>query len=189
MSNSYEELVLATARTSIVDRIAQRAYDHSDARALVTQLYDDQVVRYGYADPVEADPDLYRPPRGLFLVGYYDRRPVCCGGFRGYRPGIVEIKKMYTIPELRGRGLGVAIIEELERNAIAAGAQRAILETGVRNTAALGLYDQAGYRPTARYVQGRDPAINRAFVKDLTNVAVHADGRPRQPGAGLRGQG
>lgn len=44
----------------------------------------------------------------------------------------------------------------------------AILESGVRNTAALGLFTRSGYRPMPRYVAGRDPSINRAFVKTLT---------------------
>lgn len=189
MSTSYDELVPAVTTESIGVRIVERPYDHPDARALVKQLYDDQVERYGYADPAEADPELYQPPYGLFLVGYCHRRAACCGGFRGYGAGTVEIKKMYTIPELRGLGLGVAIIEELERRAIATGAQQAILETGVRNTAALRLYRHVGYRSTARYVQGRDPAINRAFVKNLINVAGHDDRRPRRPGDGLPGLG
>lgn len=39
----------------------------------------------------------------------------------------------------------------------------AVLETGVRNTAALHLFTSAGYLPTDGYVEDRDPAINRAF--------------------------
>jgi hypothetical protein len=57
----------------------------------------------------------------------------------------------------------------LEHHAAQAGAQRAILETGVRNTAALNLFAGAGYRPVDSYVKGRDPKINRAFARSLTN--------------------
>jgi 3-hydroxyisobutyrate dehydrogenase-like beta-hydroxyacid dehydrogenase/GNAT superfamily N-acetyltransferase len=150
-------------------RVAVRPYDHLDSRALVRALFDEQVERYGYADPADADATGYAPPHGLFLVGYIDERPVACGGYQGYNESgaVVEIKKMYTVPELRGRGLGRAIIRELEDRAIAAGARQAILETGVRNTAALALYTAVGYRPRAQYVDGWDPAINRAFAKPL----------------------
>ncbi|PZG44544.1 GNAT family N-acetyltransferase [Spongiactinospora gelatinilytica] len=146
-----------------------RRYDHPHAARLVRALFDDQTQRYGYADPFEADPAGYAPPRGLFLVGYLDDRPVACGGYRTYdvRTRTVEIKKMYTLPELRGHGLGERIITELEQHARESGARRSILETGVRNIAALALYAGVGYQPTARYVCGRDPAINRAFIKDL----------------------
>ncbi|GGP08471.1 GNAT family N-acetyltransferase [Nonomuraea glycinis] len=147
-----------------------RSYDHPDSSLLVRALFDDQVERYGYADPFEADAAYYAPPDGLFLVGYHDEVPVTCGGYRPFsgRLGIVEIKKMYTVPHLRGLGLGERIITALERQAMLDGVQRSILETGVRNTAALALYARMGYQPTERYMDNRDPAINRAFIKDLT---------------------
>jgi hypothetical protein len=31
----------------------------------------------------------------------------------------------------------------------------------------LGLFTSAGYRPVDRYVEGRDPQINRAFARSL----------------------
>ncbi|MFI0424569.1 GNAT family N-acetyltransferase [Spongiactinospora sp. 9N601] len=92
-----------------------RNYDHPHAARLVRALFDDQTQRYGYADPFEADPAGYTPPQGLFLVGYLDQTPVACGGYRTYdaRTRTVEIKKMYTLPELRGHGLGERVITEL----------------------------------------------------------------------------
>ncbi|MEV7970539.1 GNAT family N-acetyltransferase [Sphaerisporangium sp. NPDC088356] len=150
--------------------VESRPYDHPDASRLVRALFDDQTSRYGYADPFEADPAAYAPPSGLFLVGYLDEIAVVCGGYRTFdaRTATVEIKKMYTTPDLRGHGLGQRILTELERAAVLGGARRAILETGVRNIAALTLYTGVGYQPTGRYVEGRDPAINRAFVKELS---------------------
>ncbi|MCT9934922.1 GNAT family N-acetyltransferase [Planotetraspora sp. A-T 1434] len=152
--------------------VSPRPYDHPDSRRLVRALFDDQTERYGYADPSEADPAYYLPPRGLFLVGYLDGLAVACGGYRTFdeQTRTVEVKKMYTVPHLRGLGLGERILTELERDAARNGAQRAILETGMRNTAALALYTGIGYQPTERYVDGRDPAINRAFVKELSRM-------------------
>jgi GNAT superfamily N-acetyltransferase len=164
--------------------VREVGYDHPDAVALVAALFADQNARYGYADPIEADPAEYRPPAGAFLVAYFQGRPVACGGYRPHRrpaitqdtPGeeaedpvgrAIEIKKMYTVPEHRGHGYGRHILAELERRAADAGAEEAILETGVRNRSALALYTGAGYRPAASYVPGRDPAINRAFTKPL----------------------
>jgi GNAT superfamily N-acetyltransferase len=149
--------------------LVSREYDHDDARRLVSALYEDQVARYGYADPAEADAASYRPPAGRFLVAYVDGVPAACGGFRLHDLDrhVVEIKKMFTAPGFRGRGLGWRILAELERRAREQGARRAILETGVRNTDALRLYTSNGYVPTNSYVCGRDPAINRAFTKEL----------------------
>ena len=82
------------------------------------------------------------------------------------------------IPEARGCGLGRRLLDVLEQTAIAGRARRIILETGVRNVAALGLFTGSGYTPMARYVAGRDPAINRAFEKILSGSSLHltADG-------------
>ena len=149
--------------------LTQLPYDHPDAARLVRALFDEQVGRYGFADPIAADPADYAPPRGLFLVAYTNGTPCACGGYRPYGPrtDTAEIKKLYTVPGLRGQGVGALILTRLEAHAAARGARSAILETGVRNDAALLLFKSAGYRPTPQYVTGRDPAINRAFLKDL----------------------
>ena len=95
---------------------------------------------------------------------------MACGGYRTFdeQTRTVEVKKMYTVPGFRGLGLGERILTELEQHAVRNGAQRSILETGIRNTAALALYTGIGYQPTERYVDGRDPAINRAFTKKFS---------------------
>lgn len=159
--------------------VRQRAYDHPDAALLVQSLFEDQVSRYGFADPVAADPTSYAPPLGLFLVAYMAGVPGACGGYRpcDLTAATVEIKKLYTVPELRGHGLGALILSRLELDAARRGARSAVLETGVRNSAALALFRRAGYRPAPRYVGGRDPVINRAFLKELP-----APGSPAEVG-------
>ena len=150
--------------------ITERAYDHPDAVCLVRALFDEQIGRYGFADPAEADPASYAPPHGLFLVVYIAGIPRACCGYRTYDPATatIELRKLYTAPEVRGRGIGRLLLSRLEHHAARQGARRAILETGARNLEALALIRHAGYQPTARYVRGRDPAINRAFCKALT---------------------
>jgi GNAT superfamily N-acetyltransferase len=157
--------------------ITKRLYQHPDAMRLVRALYDEQLARYGFADPVEADATMYAPPRGLFLVVYVAGIPSACGGYRRHDPegAVVEIKKAYTVPELRARGLGGLLLSRLEENAARAGARTAILETGARSHPALALVRRSGYRPAPQYVSGRDPAINRAFVKDLSGSTASTD--------------
>lgn len=154
--------------------VARRA-DHPDAAALLDGFFREQVGRYGWAESVDLDPDAYDEPNGLFVVIYRNGVPVGCGGCRRFeqRPGTFEIKKTYLIPETRGCGLGRRLLGILEGAAVARGARRTILETGVRNEAALRLFTSNGYTPTARYVAGRDPAINRAFEKVLKGSSVH----------------
>ncbi|MBB5829528.1 GNAT family N-acetyltransferase [Micromonospora carbonacea] len=149
--------------------VIARAYDHPDAVRLLAAFYQEQVERYGFADPVEADPAEYAHPHGHFVVAYHRGAPAGCGGYRWYErtAGTIEIKKLYALPDARGLSIGSTILSSLEEHAGARGARRIILETGVRNHAAIRLFHAIGYRPIARYVAIRDPKINRAFAKSL----------------------
>jgi GNAT superfamily N-acetyltransferase len=162
-------------------QIAERPPAHPDAAWLLRAFYREQVDRYGFADPIELSSCEYVPPGGAFAVVYQDGAPAGCGGYRWFDRAarVVEIKRVYIVPASRGHGTGRALLAWLERHAVAAGAQQAILETGVRNTAALGLFTSAGYRPVDRYVEGRDPQINRAFARSLTSsvASQHAEAR------------
>jgi GNAT superfamily N-acetyltransferase len=148
---------------------AERTVDHPDAARLLAAFYREQLGRYGFADSVDLEHDDYSMPNGTFVVAYRGAVPVGCGGFRWYdRPAAtVEIKKTFLVPAGRRQGIGHALLGHLEGTAIGWGARRAILETGVRNAAALSLFASSGYEPTPPYVRGRDPLINRAFMKAL----------------------
>lgn len=149
---------------------SERSPAHTDAARLLHAFHTEQVNRYGFADPIDLRPGDYAPPHGVFAVVYEEHRPVGCGGYRWFDRAAhtVEVKKVYVTPAARGHGLGRALLAWLERHAVAAGAERVLLETGVRNTAALRLFAAAGYEPVGGYVAGRDPQINRAFARSLT---------------------
>lgn len=159
--------------TSAFDRdgvaIVPRRPDHPDAVALLGMFYREQVGRYGFAESVDLDPSLYEEPNGVFVVIYRDERPVGCGACRWYdrATGTAEVKKTYLVASERGRGVGRLLLAWLETAAAGWGCKRVILETGVRNTAALSLFGNFGYRSMPRYVEGRDASINRAFEKSL----------------------
>ena len=152
-------------------RIVQRLPSDPDAARLLHALHGEQVDRYGFADPVDLSPGEYTPPNGAFAVVYQGTVATGCGGYRWFDPitHTVEIKRLYIIPTSRGYGAGRTLLTWLEHHVAQAGAQRAILETGVRNTAALNLFAGAGYRPVDSYVKARDPKINRAFARSLTD--------------------
>ena len=131
-------------------RIEVRTYDHPDAVALIADVQQEYVVRYGEVDLTPVDPAEFSPPLGLFLVGYVDGEPAACGGWRAHDRD-VELKRMYVRPAFRGRGLARAVLAELERTAAAAGFTRLILETGTRQPEAIALYESAGYAAVERF--------------------------------------
>jgi GNAT superfamily N-acetyltransferase len=129
-------------------RIDVRPFDHPDAAPLIAELQRFFVVRYGEEDLTPVDPAQFAPPRGLFLIAYLDDRAVACGGWRvhdGPDGPEAELKRMYVSPAVRGRGVGRAVLAELERTAVEAGYRRMVLETGVKQPEALALYQSAGY--------------------------------------------
>ena len=126
------------------------AFDHPDAVALIAEVQQEYVVRYGSEDETPVDPAEFAPPRGLFLVVYVDDVPAACGGWRAHETD-VELKRMYVSPAFRGRGLARALLAELERTAAETGYRRVILETGQEQPEAIALYRSAGYAPVPRF--------------------------------------
>ena len=168
-------------------------YDHPDAAALIEAVQQVYLVRYGDADRTPVDPADFTPPTGLFLVGYADGRPVACGGWRrrgggddpelgggggdpelggcggdpALRVGDVELKRMYVVDAMRGRGFARTVLAELERAAAGAGARRAVLETGLLQPEAIALYRSSGYHPMPNFGVYRCAPNSRCFAKPL----------------------
>ena len=64
---------------------------------------------------------------------------------------MAEIKRMYVVPEARGRGLGRRLLEALEETARELGYARIRLDTGARQPHARAMYEAAGYHPIENY--------------------------------------
>ncbi len=96
-------------------------------------------------DMPKAGPAELNPPAGVFLVGYEDGRPVCCGGIKTLEPGICEFKRMYVVSDRRGSGLGRTLLAGLEQRARELGFHTARLDTGDQQPAAQHLYETSGY--------------------------------------------
>lgn len=93
-----------------------------------------------------AGPAELNPPAGAFLVGYQGAAPVCCGGIKRLDERACELKRMYVVPEARGRGVARALLAALEERARELGYTVARLDTGPRQPGARHLYESAGYR-------------------------------------------
>jgi GNAT superfamily N-acetyltransferase len=89
--------------------------------------------------------------QGAFLVVYVDGAPVGCGAVRLMDPATGELKRMYVAPVLRGMGLGRRLVDALGVEARALGARRMVLETGIRQAAAIALYRRCGFESIHLY--------------------------------------
>ena len=85
------------------------------------------------------------------IVAYENDKPISCGAIREYSPAIMEVKRMYTIPESRGKGIATKVLNELEKWASELSYQQCILETGKRQPDAIWLYQKNGYKSIPNY--------------------------------------
>ena len=112
-------------------------------RAEVGEMYQGLDLRS--PDMPKAGPDELNPPNGCFLVGYQDGVAICCGGIKRLDDGACELKRMYVVPEARGRGVARILLAELEDRARELGYTVARLDTGPKQLGAQRLYESAGY--------------------------------------------
>ncbi|HWF55218.1 MAG TPA: GNAT family N-acetyltransferase [Solirubrobacteraceae bacterium] len=118
-------------------------------RAEMAELYPGLVLD-GEQMP-KAGPAELSPPGGAFVVGYEGAVAVCCGGVKRLDRAACEIKRMYVIPDARGRGLARVLLHELEEIARRLGYVIARLDTGPRQLGARRIYESEGYAPIGNF--------------------------------------
>ena len=74
---------------------------------------------------------------------------------------------MFTIDEVRGRGVGRQVLSALEESARQRGRKRVILETGDKQPEAIALYEKCGYERIEDfgYYKGEEGVLS--FAKTL----------------------
>ncbi len=78
------------------------------------------------------------------FIARSDGRAVACGALRRHG-GVGEVKRMYTVVEQQGQGIGGRILEEIEALAREEGLHRLVLETGHLHDAAYRVYERGGF--------------------------------------------
>lgn len=114
-------------------------------------------------DDIEGD---YLRPGGLFeLIEDAQGNLLGTVGLYPLNSEVCELRKMYFIPEIRGRGLGKRILERMVESARRLGFKRIELETASVLKAAAHLYTSYGFKPMER--EGLAPRCDQAFYLDL----------------------
>lgn len=85
------------------------------------------------------------------VVLYVDDNPVACGAFKQFNKEAVEIKRMYVLPEHRGKGLASRLLLALESWAKELNYSNTVLETGLRQPEAIALYKKNNYTIIENY--------------------------------------
>jgi GNAT superfamily N-acetyltransferase len=142
-------------------------YGSPVAQQLLTEAMADLGARYGGSgDETPVDATEFDPPDGAFLVAYLGGEPVGCGGWRSHGE-VAELKRMYTAPHARGRGVGRSLLSAVERSAWEHGRKRMILECGDKQPEAIAMYEAAGYERIDDFGFYRDAPGVRSYGRDL----------------------
>lgn len=104
-------------------------------------------------------------PGGAFLLARAGGDVVGCGGVWTMAPGIGEIKRMWVAESYRGRGLGKALLAELEDHARRRDLGLVRLDTNGELNTAIAMYGKAGYRSIEPY--NDNPFAELWFEKEL----------------------
>jgi GNAT superfamily N-acetyltransferase len=151
-------------------------FDHSDVVRLIAALDADLDERYAEDDAAGEEPDReflnllgehVSPPHGTVLLATLDGEAVGCGALRRHDEDTGEVKRMYVAPSARGRGVARALLAALEAAGAELGYRRLVLETGMRQQEAMGLYESAGWTPIEPYGAYRTSSLSRCYERLL----------------------
>ncbi|POX53720.1 GNAT family N-acetyltransferase [Streptomyces sp. Ru71] len=158
--------------------IAPEPHDSPDARALWREYYTEVSDRWyllheGHpTDPDElereiaaADGSDLAPPRGRLLIARYGGEPAGSAGVRLLDAATAELKRVFLLPAVRGRGGAGLLVAAAEDAARALGAAELILDTRSDLVEARALYARLGFTETERH--NDDPYAEHWFRKKL----------------------
>jgi putative acetyltransferase len=139
--------------------------DSEDGRRLIQRLDEDLLQRYPATAIHGLHPQDIADPHLTFLVASVDGHALGCGALRPLEPGVGEVKRMFVLPEFRGRGIARQILMALESTARERGYSTLRLDTGTRQPEAIGLYRSAGYSKIPCFGEYADDLFSVCFEK------------------------
>lgn len=87
--------------------------------------------------------------------------------FSSEYPQCAELQKLYLCDRVKGQGLGIKLMQAVERKALELGYCRLYLETHTNLQAALCLYEKLGFRQVGFPKSTPHTTMNRFYLKDL----------------------
>ena len=149
--------------------IARATLDAPEVQRLIGRLDEELSATYPEegATHFRLDAGELAPGRGAFLLAREDGVAVACGAIRRIGAGEAELKRMFTVPEARGRGWAARVLGELEAVARELGVRTVKLETGTRQGEAIRLYERAGYRRIEPWGEYLDSPLSICMAKTL----------------------
>jgi GNAT superfamily N-acetyltransferase len=126
-------------------KIREARFEEPAVQRLIAEAMAELSRRYGgTGDDTPVAASDFAPPKGAFFVACSGKELLGCAGWRAHGPD-AELKRMFTTPAARGRGVARRVLTAIEDSARERGCKRVILETGDRQPEAIALYVKCGY--------------------------------------------
>lgn len=148
-------------------KVREARFDEPAVQRLIAEAMAELSRRYGgTGDDTPVAATDFAPPGGAFFVAYTDSPLAAeaapgvtsrsaagsggaevllgCAGWRAHGED-AELKRMFTTPAARGRGVARRVLTAIEDSARERGCKRVILETGDKQPEAIALYIKCGY--------------------------------------------
>lgn len=133
-------------------RLLRTYSDNPDFQSLVEQLNKDLHDRYGELQEFYSQFNRIDNIPNV-VIAYLDDEPAGCGCFKKFDAQSAEVKRMFVIEDARGKGIGAAVLTELENWAAELGYTTLVLEHGNKQPEASKLYQKQGYSVIPNYGQ------------------------------------
>lgn len=138
----------------------------ADFQKLVIELDKELAIRDGEEHSFFAQYNTTTLIKHIVLF-YENELPIGCGAIKEYDTATMEVKRMFVPLEQRGKGIASRVLQELEKWAKELGYQKCILETGIKQPEAIGLYKKNGYTIIKNYGQYAGVESSVCFEKLL----------------------
>lgn len=164
----------AAATTTVYPSLVR--WDDPTVAAMRREQQSELAMRYGVPAPcgdIDAETvvftlGLFEDDDTLLAVGALRHGPE-----HDKRTG--ELSRIYVAPGARGRGLGRVLLKEIEERAAVLDYRTIVLETGVQQPEAMGLYLSQGYRAIPAYQPYVGDCTSRCFSRTLPDPDVVVD--------------
>ncbi len=144
------------------------APDSEEALCLMAEMWREIDLLYGNLEPSAPEMGGMSAAGSAFLIARAGGDAAGCVGLRPLSAEIAEVKRMYVRPAARGTGLAHLLMERLEGVARDNGFRELWLETGLRQPAAIRLYERLGYKRIASYGDYARDALSVCYGRQLS---------------------
>jgi len=149
--------------------IAEETPLQDDVRVMVAALNETMIPLTPREFQFQLTVEQMADPSITLFVARDDGRPVGMGALKDHGQGLGEVKRMFTLPEVRGKRVGSQILQRIEQLAGEKGILRLVLETGEAAgfEAAYRVYERGGFSRCGAVLDYPDSGFSRFYEKKL----------------------